>query len=1398
MKRPAWLRKPLLLIPLLALVLGMAALVALRIYLSTGRATGQVAERLRKMLGGRVEVHEAKIGLIGDSTVQGIEVYEDGQQEKPWIRIDGVKADVSVLSLLRDKSPDDIQLDHARIGLRFSNSGHMLTKLPSHKGATGPIPRLHIEQGELTLDQEGQPAMVIQGINADIVSGPDGLTLTGTITDPFWGNWKANGDFDTSGSKGSITLDTPQVEVTMQKLRSIAFVPPKVWREVHVEGMTPGKVRLDLKTGDKTKVHYRVEIAPRDARVQVPSIDLDAQDATGKAIIEDELVTLEDVRGKIARGDIMTSGDLNFRGEISRLVFKVGVKDVALHQLPRSWKIPKQIDGRLTGSANLDLTIQNGKVKTKGSGEGTINHATFAGFPVKNTIRLALESEGGGRFRFKRKDKNGAVAQEAPHTEARAIPAITADRFVAAVVGLEGAVDEGAGGLAEWAPARLPSLLGQGINWGIEKLSQGLDKTTRGLSKLNKPTKPGEEPTYLDVDLNLENVEVAQLIQRLKLQLPYQIAGRLTIQVHASIPVNTAGDMKAYRFRGTAKLPTFTIAGLEMTNVEAKAKYADGVLDLEDLRGQMPTPPPPFPPHARGRKGRDGTFQGAARVQIVPQGDLWALVKINQIPLDVVLNLLPGAKDQASGVLSGRVEGRVPVKNLRDPASWRGSAALTSPNILVYGMTLQNASADLVVDRAKATLTSLKADLQGTPITGDGELQLEGDYPFKSALHLGRTDLATLNRLAPSFRPPIEIKGHTQLNGSVTGTLNPFKLDTSGQLEARDLVAEGFKVDSLSFRWVNAKDGLKLEAIKAALYGGSITGSAVVPLSATAVGTAKLDIRDLDAAAVAKSLPSFPVRLEGKVSGTVNGELNPSVSNHPREWTTDIELAAPRLRVQGVPAEKLKGSIDSHGGKTSYNLRGESLGGTFTIKGDLPSHAKDKKQAEPPRREGPEVRGEASELVPVASRQEQAGQGRIDVRGAQLSRLWDAYNIRGGLARLDGTFSVDLPYRHEGPRDLPVGNGVFRIVDVTWDDAPLSDRLQGDLRLTHSQLMLNNISGDLDGGLFLGRFVFGLTGNQRSYYSINLQQVDASRLLAPLPALAANVRGPIDAHFRGSINSQWDGSGEVALTRGQIFGMDITEWRIPMQFAFSPAQGSGEVTVRDSAAQLAQGRARVNVALGWGNGLRLNGTITFFQVDLRTLLRHHPSLSSYASGRVSGRIDLAGSEMRSASDLTALVQAKLQQGQALQLPVLRQITPYLRPGVSATTFQSDQLKGRLAHGVFTIQHLTLVGELLQLFIHGTLNLAGNLDLDVTAQTGLCLNLGNGTNALRSRIPVIGAIPRVLLYEASSLLANRVVHLKVTGTVRSPNIHLEPILLLTEEAIRFFLGRLTSLPIPTVP
>lgn len=1370
MKRATWLRKALLRVPLTLLILGVAAVVAVRLYLSSGRASQKVAEQLQDMLGGRVEVHGADIGLIGDSTVQGIKAYADDDPAKPWLQVDGVETDASALSLLRDQAPGAIQLKGVRLALRFDIDGHLLTQLPKPKEkAPTKIPRLHIENGELTLDQEHRPPMIIRGINADIVSGENGLELTGKITDPFWGDWTAKGGFDILGGKGSIALDTAGVDVTMKKLEYIAFVPASVWSEVHVEGHTPAQVRLDLTTGDKATVHYRVEVTPRDAQVQVPAIGLKATQTHGKAIVQDEIVQLEGVHGKTAGGAISTDGKLNFHDQPTRLKLKLGVQDVVLHDLPNSWKLPLKIDGRLTGAADLTFVINQGKTTIDGIGRGTISQASVLGLPIKKRkpIQLALGFVN-GRPRYVHSLQTplsrGDAPEPAPKVEKPLAPAKQQEIETKQVEKEEGPV-----GLLEEMPARAVSLLGRGVQLAAHGLARGIDAAAGALNKLKPPSKPGEESTYLDVDLGLQDVDVAQLVQRLNLKLPYTVSGRLTFQVHASIPVNTAGDLKAYRLRGTAKLPRFALAGLEMTNVEAKVRYTDGLLDLEELRGQMP--------QMKDEKTA-GKFNGNARVQVVPQGDLRATLHLDKVPLDVLLSLLPAAKGQAAGVLSGTLQARVPMASLGDPATWRGSATLTAPNIAVYGLALRNASANLNVEQGEATLSALKANLEGTPMASEGVIWLKDNYPFRVGVKLGDIDLAALSRLTPSLRPPIKIKGQASLLGKVLGTLKPFTFETTGQVQARDLVAEGLKVDDLSFAWSFRRDtdknGLKLERIKAELYGGLVSGSAVVPLAADAAGSAKLRIDYLNVQALAKSLPSFPVRLEGKVSGTVNGELAVAQADRPRSWTTDVELAAPKLRIQGIPAQKLKGTIDSRGGKTSYALQGESLDGTFSLKGDLPPETKEKKE------DGP------------------VGRGRLEVRDATLSGLWDAYNIRGGLAHLRGRFSLNLPYTHTGRDFFPVGNGTFKIVNMRWDDATLGDSLQGDVRLTADALRLYNLTGDAAGGLFLGQFLFGLKANGRSWFNIELQQVEASRLLIPLPAVAAHVKGPVDVNLRGRIGPEWNGSGGATLTRGQVYGMGVTEWRIPLTFNFSPAQGAGELTVRDSVAQIAQGRARFDATLNWGSGLRLAGTLLFYQVDLRALLRHSPELASYASGRVSGRIDLSGSEMRSVNDLRAVVQAKLQQAQALRLPVLRQIAPYLRPGVSSAAFQSGQMKGRLANGIFTVQHLTLIGNLLQLLVEGTVTLAGRLDLEVTAQTGLFGLNPNQQNSVRSRIALVGAIPRLLLFEASSLLANHVVHLKVTGTVRGPSVRVEPLRSLTEDAVRFFFGRLLAPTIPNVP
>jgi hypothetical protein len=327
-----------------------------------------------------------------------------------------------------------------------------------------------------------------------------------------------------------------------------------------------------------------------------------------------------------------------------------------------------------------------------------------------------------------------------------------------------------------------------------------------------------------------------------------------------------------------------------------------------------------------------------------------------------------------------------------------------------------------------------------------------------------------------------------------------------------------------------------------------------------------------------------------------------------------------------------------------------------------------------------------------------------------------------------------------------------------------------------------------------GRASFPRRSGDRGWFSVALDNVEAARLVAPWPVLAGRVEGPVNITLRGTLDHEWAGSGEVTLLRGRVLGVDVVDWRVPLDFVIAPSRGAGQINVRDTAAQVALGRLTGRASLSFDSVNRLEGIVRFNGVDLPTLLRQSTEQSQVGPGKITGRIDFAANDLRSINDLSATIEASLQQTQAMNYPVLQQIAPFLGPGQSSTSFRNGDLRARLDRGVIRVQRLTLSGSTLQLFVDGTVTLEGRLNLNVTANTG---QLGYNPTFLRFlgvRIPAVGPIPVTVLLEATTYLSNRTIHLRVTGTLRSPVVQVEPVSLLSEEAVRFFINR-TPLPVP---
>jgi translocation and assembly module TamB len=1402
------------LVVLVLLLVAGAGVLALRNYLSSARVAAQVTAGLEEQYGAPVKIGNAEVGLRA-SSVRHLELFEEGAAPgaAPWATFDDVRADVSLLSLVRGSDKvRDLDVSGAALTLRFDTEGHLRTRLPARKGKAVTLPDIRLHHSRVTIDQEGRPPFAMDSIEAEIHSREGKLVLTGTVQDPRWGNWDLDGSLDPAGGPSSGTLRSAGVHVTQKMLEDLPFVGASVWQQVQAEGDTPVVFTLSYEP-DLQRVHYRVALDPQNARVHVAAIDLSADRASGKVTIEDAAVRLEKVRGHTADGTIATDALLDFTGTADRLTFTINAEGLDLAQLPRKWKLPSQLQGHLTGKADLVVTIRDGQVRTSGEGQGKITDARVMGFKSR-PIQLRLYSDDDG-IHFSK-------PQPPPSTGSGAwLP-----RGGALVVALLAAAPASETSTAGRAADRLGTAA-LDVAGGIVETGRQLLSTVPRRSRLLSPAaeKPGgQPPSYLEANLALEDVDLAELVSRLQLKVPFPVTGRASVHLQVAFPLDTPQDLKSYRLRGSAESRQLVLGGVKLEQIKAHIDYANGVLRLDDLTGEVPA----AKPTDTGRPA-PGTFHGSARLEVAPVGNLTAGLTLERIPLSQALAAVPRPSPEAEGTVSGAIEARVPVARLQDVAAWKASGGLNGRRLRAYGWTLEDAAADVSIDQGDLEVPSVSGRLEGAPVSGSARLNLSSPYRYCARLGVKKYDLDSVQRLVPGLRPPFPVTGSAEASAELVGTLSPRAWHASGSLAAQELVIGTVKAGNVKFNWSAGADRLDVTDLQAHLYRGEVTGTSEVPLCllhpsearagqpqarATAEpGRMDLKFSDLDVGSLLEDLFStaaprgqdttraqtaFPV--QGQADGTLTATLPASGAEEGQEVTAKVTLTSPRMFVllggQHVPTRRGQGTI-SYGKETfDYRLQSELLGGTMELTGKVPSRPT-KPADESPAQPGqpPQVRrdGGVSQVHQAPATPAEGGGGRLLIQGAQLSRLWEALGPQAGQTPLRGTVDLDLPFRQDSLGQVPTGTGQLVVRRLRWDRTDLANEVRATVRLAAGELRFSEVTGDVGQGLLRGSAAFPLARGGRGWFNLALDAVESSRVLAPWRDLAARCEGPLDVTVRGTLDGDWSGSAVVTLLRGRVLGVEVTDWRVPVDFLFSPRGGYGQARVQDTTAQVAFGRVTGRGELDWDAVNRLDGSIRFSGVDLAVLLRQAGEMGQVGAGKASGRVEFRSNDLRSVDDLAALIDASFQQAQPLEFPVFRQLLPFLGGGQSSS-FTSGDLHARLERGVIRVQRLSLSGNTLRLFAEGSVTFEGRLALEVTALTG---QVGVNPRFLRLlglRIPAAGPIPLSLLLEASSYLANRTVHLRVTGTVRNPSIQVEPVPLLSDTAVRFFINQ-SNLPLP---
>jgi hypothetical protein len=1360
-----WKRWLLATLVLLLLLVG-GPFIAARIYLSSSAVAQKVQQQLEEELGVPVRIGSASVGLFGSTTVRDVHLHESEANANAWLKVREITTDISALDVLRDKvRPSRVTLKGVEADLRFDEEGNLLTELPTLKkkekpGKVTQMPAITVDGAQLTVHQQGRPGFRLRGADLHVSADGDAQTVKGTINDPDWGLLILDGRMGPEKGKGEIVLRGDRVHVTHERLRSIPLVSPNIWKQVQGQGDTRAEVRLALNGNEES---YRVTLEPLGAAIDVAAVHQHFTKVFGRILIEDELVKLRDMRGEAAEGQIRLNGDLDFREETDKLHFDVTVEHARMEELAEKWNMPqalRDIKGKLTGHANITITVGD-KVHTDGQGEGKIENARIGDIPTDGPVTLKL------RYR------DGKPEFSTETSSSRGRP----------------------GGL--W---RQVCNLPMRSLWHRQVANLPPQELLPLLLVLTAPpaAPPAPAPkkvTYIDLNFGFKDIDLAELIKRLNMELPFPVSGRGSFRIHASLPVNRPKDVALYKLTGTLDLGRVKMAGLALEKVSAKLKLDKGLLQLTELKGEW------------AKKAR---FAGTAQAKIAPLGEASAALKLTDIPIDQVASVVPNLRGKLSGLVNADLNLRAPVKDFRDPATWNGRLTARADRLEAFGWGVDQVSLTAVAKDGELTVPTLKGGLEGLQVTGTGKASLRGQYPFEGRVSLEKADLAALERLARGVKLPVAVKGQLTLGASARGTLSPLAVDAGGDVEAASLQIDKVTVQSFSAAWKADTRTLKLDKIHAKLYEGEVTGTASAPLTDLAPGGISLSLANLDLGALTRDLGRFPVRVAGKASGTLQGTVSAALPGKPRELTSKVDIKAPRLRVQTIPADRLRGTVTYRNGVVQYKLEGETLGGTFDVEGQvspqLRSSSRDPSPQPPPRGgegekdllplpprvgEGAGGRGEGLPLGAVALVQAQplAGSGRFRFRDLRLGRLWEALHVQGFLSNLTGRLDLTLTYQIGARPEDTTGSGVVALSDLRWGDRDLASLLTGALRLRGERLTLPELSGIVGEGLFRATAGIMLRHPERGWFGIHLEGVRAEQVLGVFPGLENSVSGPLDVKVHGHLGERWQGHGEAVLTHGKVVGAEIAEWRLPFSFEFGSGEGGGRLDIRDTHAQLGLGRADGELHASFDGGLRLTGRLRFLQVELRNVFRSIDETLPVGAGRVSGLFTFSGQDVRSINDVNGRLMATFSQSQALEFPGLRQIAPYLRLTPSLRIDKGD-MRAYLSRGVLRIERLALSGNYLKLFAEGTVLVAsGRLNLAVVARTGLVVVAGPVLQVLG--VASVGAVPVAALVRASAWLSNWTIRLRVTGTLRSPSVQVEPLTqLLTAEVIRFFLFQYT--------
>jgi len=944
----------------------------------------------------------------------------------------------------------------------------------------------------------------------------------------------------------------------------------------------------------------------------------------------------------------------------------------------------------------------------------------------------------------------------------------------------------------------------------VVSLSDVRGKAADGEVRLDSRMDFSGRDSVLHFVADLMNMDVRKLPKLW--HLPPDLEGRLSGKLQFSVTLLESGGTRV-EAAGKAMIADARLRGKKVPPIELDVQTAPGgVLDFKEREGsggkhevlkpaneELVTKEKSAPtPKVKGRRTGlvSSVLQMAAKVVKPPEAtpEEKAYLHFNIAFRDVeVAELLKSAGVEIPVKVGGKVTVQIqldiPTEAPDDLKAYRMTGSVNSRRLVVDELAVEGVSAKVDLKDGKLSVKEFTGRLpalagrgsEGGSFQARGEIEVGKTYPYRASVKLDGVALEHVEQLKNLLPVSLPLAGELNAHATLEGALNPVSVRTNGEAQVSKLRAGAIPADNLTFRWESDGQMIRFRDASARLFGGEVSGEFEVPLQEDVPGTGTLKLDNLDLGELSKNLlAGANLKLEGKAAGQIKLRAPAAGEGESREAIAELDLQAPMLKLQNIPARKIKGAATYAAGVLKYSLTGEALGGQFEVAGQFPP---------PPKKGSPK----ADEKKAPPKKDAGLDLGRIKLRSMQLSRLWEVLGLKNALGPLDADVSGDFPLTTDDQGRL-VGTGRLRAERIRWGTNDIATAGQAVLRLTSTSATFDEVTMIVGEGVIRVKAIINRSDVNRSEADLTLVNVPMRRLLFLLPDLASRTDLNVDGRLTTTMGRDWRGSGLLTASKGKLYGVPVSDVRVPIDWWIVPDRSRTEVKVRDLSAMAAGGQLNGRADANFFSDLppRLTGELTFRNVNLSQAFREAGQVVGNLP--LSGKFEFAADQYRGPNDLTAKLDVRVGESQPFGLPVLNALLPYVGFTQSSSTLEvrEGELRAILGTGVWRVQKLTLTGPSLDLYADGTVTAGGRLNLGVAASarqapSQLALQRLVPIAALSS--PFSAPLGRKPLADAIILLSNYVVYLEVTGTIESPVVRLQTLRTLTEDAVRFFLIRL---------